>query len=67
MTGTPYKYLRLGGIPANQDFDEIRQSLIDEGSVRLAQGRQHRVIAVRQPDSKEFSTEELRIVDDVID
>ena len=66
ITGTPYKYQR-GGIPVNQDFDEIRQSLIDEGSVRLTQGRQHRVIAVRQADLKEFSAEELRIVDAVID
>jgi len=67
ITGTPYEYRRLGGIPANQDFDKIRQSLIDEGSVRLTQGRQHRVVAVRQPDLKEFSIEELRVVDDVID
>jgi uncharacterized phage-associated protein len=70
ISGAVYQKLTEG--PAPRALKPARQELIDAGDARLDDqnyydGRQQRLVALREPDFPMFSAAEIAIVDEVID
>ncbi len=70
ITGAEYQHLREG--PAPRELLEVRESLIEDGSIELQQRmyynrEQHSITATREPDLTVFCQDELDIIDEVIE
>ena len=75
MTGVPItgvEYQRLDNGPAPRRLLPIRGALIEDGAAELQHATvfgfaQQRLVALREPDMSEFSTDEIEIIDQVVD
>ena len=70
ITGSEYQHLSEG--PAPRGLLDIRQSLIEDGSIELQRRMyfnrvQHSITAIREPDLSVFRQDELDIIDEVIE
>lgn len=71
LTGMSYFRLKAG--PAPKAMIPIRDELVSEGAIRIDRiampgGReQHRTVALREPVLEHFTSDELQIVDEVIE
>src|SRR5207248_1072592 len=69
ISGAEYQHLREG--PAPRDFLMVRESLLEEGAIRLVEVPyfnrvQMRIVAQREVKPGVLSDEELRLVDEVM-
>ena len=65
ITGSDYFALPYG--PAPRRLLPVRDQMIADGDISLSKRRQHRTIALRDPDYDVFSASEIALVDKVID
>lgn len=69
ITGTPFQNLEFG--PAPRRLIPVQEKLLELGHARLAEeptpaGVQKRLIALREPELKNFTQDELDLIDRVI-
>ena len=69
ITGATYQKLNEG--PAPREMLPTRRILLDSGDIEIVHrpyftGIQQRIVATREPDISVFTTEELRIADEVV-